>query len=52
MIWIEETNGILVKKNSLRFLERDLVLSDVLFVLVLILLEYNIIHMYSVCITL
>ena len=50
MVGIEETNGVLVKKNGLCFFERDFVLFNILFVFALAPFESNLIHMYSVCI--
>lgn len=49
MIGIVKSHGILVKKNGLRFFERNAVLSQVLFAFGFVPFEGKIIHMYSVC---
>lgn len=50
MVGIEETNGILIEKYRLCFLERDAMFPYVFPVLVFIPFETKVIHIYNVCI--
>jgi hypothetical protein len=51
VIGIEETNGILIEEDCLRFLKGDFVFTPVLLVLSLVPLEPYLTHTYNVCTT-
>jgi len=48
MVWIEETNGILIKKYRLCFLKRDAMFPYIFPVLVFIPFKVKVIHIYNV----
>ena len=48
IVWIKESDRVLIKKYSLSLLKRDAMLLDVLLALGFIPFELQLIHMYSV----